>query len=185
MYVYLLIRQHIIPVVLTFLVTIITFLLFVDVGQTQGKAITKERINPYVLSTQGKTIVKSGDGTTTTLDSQQKKNIETEDKIRTLANSSATIFWSDGSVTRLGEKTNISVLELKNGVNDSTQVDFSISEGKSWSNLGRTMDPDSYFKQRHDNNEKVAAVRGTIFEINVEKGYLHTESHAVTIQDEK
>ncbi len=47
------------------------------------------------------------------------------------------------------------------------------------------MDPDSYFKQRFDNDLKVAAVRGTVFEVNLEKGYLRTESHAVTIQDEK
>jgi len=184
MYVLLLIRQHLIPVVLSALVSVIVFLLFVDVSH-QNKTITKERINPYVLSTQGKTIVKSGDGATATLDAQQKKEIRSDDRIRTLANSAATIFWADGSVTRLGEKTNVSVLELKTNPNQSTQVDFSISEGKSWSNLARSLDPDSYFKQRFDNDQKVAAVRGTVFEVNVEKGYVHTESHAVVIQDEK
>lgn len=184
MYALLLLRQHLIPVVLSVLVSVIVFLLFIDVSH-QNKTITKERINPYVLSTQGKTIVKSGDGSTATLDAQQKKDISADDRIRTLANSAATIFWADGSVTRLGEKTNVSVLELKTNPNQSTQVDFSISEGKSWSNLARSLDPDSYFKQRFDNDQKVAAVRGTIFEVNVEKGYVHTESHAVVIQDEK
>jgi len=135
MYAYLLVRQHIIPFVLTLLITLIAFLLFVDVGQTKGRVISKERIAPYVLATLGKTIIKSSDGATVTLDVQEKKNIASDDKIRTLANSSATIFWPDGSVTRLGEKTNISILELKNGAKDSTQIDFSISEGKSWSNI--------------------------------------------------
>lgn len=178
-------RQHIIPMVLATLVTVIAFLLFVDVSDSKNLVITKERISPYVLATEGKTVVRSSDGSTTTLEAQERKNIRTDDRIRTLANSSATIFWMDGSVTRLGESTNISVLELKSGAGDSTQVDFSISEGKSWSNLARGLDPDSSFKQRYDNDQKVAAVRGTVFEINVEKGYLRTESHAVDIQDEK
>ncbi len=47
------------------------------------------------------------------------------------------------------------------------------------------MDPDSSFKERFDNDQKVAAVRGTVFDINLDKNYVHTESHAVTIQDEK
>jgi hypothetical protein len=178
-------RQNLIPVVLVSLVAIVVFLLFVDVSQSKNMGIAKERISPYVLCTQGRTFIKSTNGTTVSLDPQQKKNIQTDDRIETIEASTATIFWIDGSITRLGEKTRISVLELKNGQGDSTQVDFSISEGKSWSNLGRSLDPDSYFKQRYDNDQRVAAVRGTVFEVNVDKGYLRTESHAVTIQDEK
>jgi hypothetical protein len=138
MYAFILVfRQHIVSVVLVALITIIAFLLFVDVSNSKNLVVTKERIDPYILTTQGKTFVKSADGSITTLEVQQKKNIQIDDRIRTLANSAATIFWTDGSVTRLGEKTNISVLEIKQGVNGSTQVDFSISEGKSWSNLAR------------------------------------------------
>lgn len=186
MYAFLLVfRQHIISIVLVALITIIGFLLFVDVSNTKNLVITKDRVDPYILATEGKTIIKSADGSITTLEAQQKKNIRIDDRIRTLANSAATIFWADGSVTRLGEKTNISILELKQGIHGSTQVDFSISEWKSWSNLARWLDPESSFKQRYDNNQKIAAVRGTIFEINIEKGYLRTESHAIEIQDEK
>ncbi len=186
MYAFILVfRQHIVSVVLVTLITIIAFLLFVDVSNTKNLVVTKDRIDSYILATEGKTIIKSADGSITTLEVQQKKNIRIDDRIRTLANSAATIFWTDGSVTRLGEKTNITVLEIKQGIYGSTQVDFSISEGKSWSNLARWLDPESSFKQRYDNNQKIAAVRGTIFEINVEKGYLRTESHAIEIQDEK
>lgn len=182
---FLILRQHLIPVVLVSLVVVIISLLFVDVSESKTPTITKERMSPYVLATQGKTVVKSSKGETVTLETQQKKNILVDDKIRTLAESAATIFWIDGSITRLGENTSISVLELKKSAGESTQVDFSISEGKSWSNLARSLDPDSYFKQRFDNDQRVAAVRGTVFEVNVDKGYLHTESHAVVIQDEK
>jgi hypothetical protein len=141
----------------------------VDVSNSKNFTITKERMNPYILSTQGKTIIKNSNGKTTTLENHQKKDIQADDQIETLENSLATIFWIDGTVTRLGESTSISVLELKNGVGDSTQVDFSISKGKSWSNLSRTLDPESYFKQRFDNGQQVAAVRGTIFEVNIDK----------------
>ncbi len=67
----------------------------------------------------------------------------------------------------------------------TTQVDFSITEGKSWSNVVRYLDPNSHFKQRFDNDIKVAAVRGTVFEIQADKDYIRTISHSIDIQDEK
>jgi hypothetical protein len=47
----------------------------------------------------------------------------------------------------------------------------------------RMLDPDSSFKQRFDHDQKVAAVRGTQFAINLDRGYLQTASHAVDITD--
>jgi hypothetical protein len=74
-------------------------------------------------------------------------------------------------------------LELKTDPNGSTQVDISLSEGKTWTNIVRMLDPDSSFKQRFDHDQKVAAVRGTQFAINLDRGYLQTASHAVDITD--
>ena len=95
------------------------------------------------------------------------------------------MFWPDGSLTRIAEKTNIAIHELKKEVSGATAVNFSITEGKSWSNIARYLDPDSHFEERFDNDLKVAAVRGTVFEINLEKNYIHTVDHAITILDEK
>ncbi len=60
-----------------------------------------------------------------------------------------------------------------------------MSEGKTWTNIARMLDPSSSFKQRFDHDQKVAAVRGTEFGVNLNKGYLYTSSHAVDIQGEK
>ena len=45
------------------------------------------------------------------------------------------------------------------------------------------LDPDSSFKQRFDHDQKIAAVRGTQFAINLDRGYLQTTSHTVDITD--
>lgn len=47
----------------------------------------------------------------------------------------------------------------------------------------RMLDPESSFKQRFDHDQKVAAVRGTQFAINLDREYLQTASHAVDITD--
>jgi FecR protein len=125
----------------------------------------------------------SKDDKKTTLRESERTAIKTDDRIRTLAASTAIVFWADGSVTRLSEKTNISLLELRTDPNGSTQVDISLSEGKTWTNIVRMLDPESSFKQRFDNDQKVAAVRGTQFAINLDREYLQTASHAVDITD--
>ena len=185
MYFFHILRHYIIPIILSLLVAAIIFLLFVDVSGAKSKNISRQRIDPYVLCTEGKTIVQTTDGKNSTLEIWQKKALQSDDRIRTLSSSAATLFWADGSVTRLGEKTNISLIELKQTGSWTTQVEFSLSTGKTWTNLARALDPDSYFKERFDNDQKVAAVRGTIFEINEDNNYLYTASHAVVIQDEK
>lgn len=159
MHLLLFLRRHFIPAVLSVLLAAIAFLLFVDVSQSNEMTLERERISPYVLCTQGKTVLQDSSGKTTVLEAQQKQNVSAEDRIRTLASSAATIFWADGSVTRLGEKTNVSLLELRTDSNGATQVEFSLNSGKTWTNLARALDPDSYFKERFDNDQKVAAVR--------------------------
>lgn len=47
------------------------------------------------------------------------------------------------------------------------------------------MDEESYFKIQYESGERVAAVRGTVFDLNLVDGYLFTESHAVEVTNEK
>lgn len=139
--------------------------------------------SPHVLSTGGRTVVKRAEGTVT-ISEGKTADIREGDQIKTLPASSATVFWADGSVTRLSEKTTIDVTELSaNRDAGTSRIDFSVSEGKTWSRVYQYLTDDSYFKQRFDGGTKVAAVRGTAFEINTEKGYLRTESHAVDVTD--
>ena len=62
-------------------------------------------------------------------------------------------------------------------------MDFALSEGKTWSRVYRYLSEGSRFQERFDDGKKIAAVRGTAFEIDTSSGYLRAESHAVEISD--
>lgn len=143
----------------------------------------KTEFSPHVLCTSGTTIVKRSDKSVV-LSAEKTADIFQGDQIRTRGGSAATVFWTDGSVTRLAENTTVNVSELLNNKDTaSTKVDFSLVEGKTWSRVYRYLSDDSYFHQRFDEGRKLAAVRGTAFEINADKGYLRTASHAVDVTD--
>ncbi len=42
---------------------------------------------------------------------------------------------------------------------------------------------DSYFHERFNNNTSLAAVRGTVFEVNLDRKYIHTIDHAISVED--
>ncbi|MDP2103851.1 MAG: FecR domain-containing protein, partial [Candidatus Gracilibacteria bacterium] len=108
------------------------------------------------------------------------------DKIRTLADSQATVFWPDGSVTRLGEKSSIKINEMKaKSISENIQIDFSLEQGKSWSNVIRYLYDTSYFHERFNNETALATVRGTVFEINLDNQYVHTVDHSISVEDLK
>lgn len=69
--------------------------------------------------------------------------------------------------------------------NTGIQVDFSLEKGKSWSNVIKYLFGDSYFHERFNNDTALAAVRGTVFEVNLDHKYLHTVDHGVSVQDTK
>ncbi len=106
------VRKHLIPLILASLTAIIAFLLLSDISRSSEKTLEVDRIEAYVLSTGGQTILKRG-SETFSLKKDGRMTIAQSDKVRTLADSSATLFWPDGSVTRLGEKTNITIYELQ------------------------------------------------------------------------
>lgn len=145
--------------------------------------VDKTEFSPHVLCTSGTTIVKRSEKSVV-LSAEKTADIFQGDQIRTRGGSSATVFWTDGSVTRLAENTTVNVSELLNNKDTaSTKVDFSLVEGKTWSRVYRYLSDDSYFHQRFDEGRKLAAVRGTAFEINADEGYLRTASHAVDVTD--
>lgn len=67
--------------------------------------------------------------------------------------------------------------------NEDIQVEFSLEEGKSWSNVIKYLYGESYFHERFNNDTALAAVRGTIFEVNLDRRYIHTIDHSVSIED--
>lgn len=172
-------KKHTIALIMWGLFAIIWFLLFSDFSK--GPTILSETIDPYVLSTKGSTLI-IRDKLITVKESEQKP-IFVGDKIKTL-DSTATIFWPDGSITRLGEKSSIKIHEMwAKTANENIHVDFSLESGKSWSNVIKYMFGDSYFHERFNNDTALAAVRWTVFEMNLDQKYIHTVDHAVSLED--
>ena len=173
-------KNHIIAIIIWGLAILIGILLFSDFSR--GATILTEKIDPYVLSTKGKTLI-IRDKQLLTVDENTQTSISVGDKIKTLE-STATIFWPDGSITRLGEKSSIVIHEMRaNSANTGIQIDFSLEQGKSWSNVVKYMFGESYFHERFNNDTSLAAVRGTVFEVNIDRKYIHTIDHAVSVQD--
>ncbi len=86
-----------------------------------------EKIDPYVLSTKGSTLILR-DKQLLTIEENQSGSILVDDKIKTL-NSTATIFWPDGSITRLAEQSSIKVNHIQaSHANEKVQVDFSLEK---------------------------------------------------------
>jgi ribosomal protein L29 len=178
-------HKHGISLVILGIFWVIISLLFIDASRFSEKSLNKERISPYVFCTQWTTIVSDENNASVTLEVYDKKNLTPGQRIRTNRSSTATIFWADGSVSRLAEETEIVVNELVTKNNGATKVNISMNSWKNWTNTSRILDEESSFKIQYESGERVAAVRGTIFDINLVDGYVFTESHAIEITDEK
>lgn len=136
--------------------------------------------NPYVLATQWNTIIKRD--RIITVKEKEKEIIKLNDKIKTLSNSTATIFWPDGSVTRLWNKTSITINELNTNNDLSTyKINFDIESGKTWSNIIKFLTDKSYFTETYDNWNFAATARWTVFEINLDNDYIHAVSHDINL----
>lgn len=158
----------------------IWLLLFSDLFK--GPAVVSDKIDPYVLSTKGKTLI-FRDKIRTTVEEDKQELIRVGDKIRTL-DSTATVFWPDGSITRLSEKSSIKINEMRaKTASEQIQIDFSLENGKSWSYIVKYMFGDSYFHERFNNDKLIAAVRWTIFEINLDDKYIHAINHGISIEN--
>lgn len=107
------------------------------------------------------------------------------DKVKTLSDSNANIFWPDWSVTRLWEKTSVTITELKAKEDlSSFKIKFNIEQWKTWSNVIKYITKDSDFTETYDAWRYAATVRWTVFEINVDDEYVHSVSHNITLTDE-
>lgn len=114
----------------------------------------------------------------------KKKKLSKTDIIETKTKDSfAIIEWWDWSLTRLWWNTKIIIEEEfvsknKNNIN----ILFKLSSWKTWSNVVSYMWEDSYFKQVFSDNE--AAVRWTIFVVDLEKDYIKVENHKISLKNE-
>lgn len=59
----------------------------------------------------------------------------------------------------------------------------SLESGKAWSNIVRTLYPDSRVEFHIPRTGTVAGVRGTVFEINLDANYIHSIDHSVSLSN--
>ncbi len=112
-----------------------------------------------------------------------KKSLTVWDVIKTTKeNSLAIIEWWDWSVTRLWWNTEIQVNELfVSQSKDRLNIAFELFSWKTWSNVLSYIPWDSYFKQSFMDME--AAVRWTVYNVDLENNYLYVVNHWVELID--
>jgi FecR protein len=110
--------------------------------------------------------------------------IEEWDIIITRADSLAVINWPDHSTTRLGANSRLTIERMRVAA-DYSQIELvaSLESGKVWSNIVRTLYPDSHVEFHIPRSGTVAGVRGTVFEINLDSNYIHSIDHSVTLSN--
>ncbi len=117
------------------------------------------------------------------LKQKSKYKLSSGDKIRIIWEASlAVIEWWDGSLTRLGGDTKISI--DKNKISrDYTNINisFELIAGKTWSNVVSFIGKDSSFTQSFIGME--AGVRWTVFDVDLTKDFIHVSDHQVELKD--
>ncbi len=170
--------------VLIILILIFTiFFIDINTNDFDESIIKNKKEDSYVLSLRWETIIIQNNKIKR-IKEQQKELIYVWDRIKTLDNSIAIIFWADKSVTRLWEKTSINItnLNISNDIS-SIKIKFDISEWKSWSNVIRYLTNESYFIETCNNLNIAATVRWTVFEFNLDKQYINSIDHSVKIDN--
>lgn len=115
------------------------------------------------------------------LSTNKKEKLSLNDVIKTTKeNSLAIIEWWDWSVTRLWWNTSIVINELFVSTNvEKLNISFELLSWKTWSNVISFIPEESYFKETFADTE--AAIRWTIFNLDLDKDYLYVIDHNVTL----
>ena len=113
-----------------------------------------------------------------------KEKLSENDIIETKTpDSLAIIEWWDWSITRLWWNSKMQIREQFISKNkDDIKIAFNLFSWKSWSNVISYLWEDSYFKQSFSDTE--AAVRWTIFTVDLENDYVQVEKHKVDLVSE-
>jgi hypothetical protein len=115
------------------------------------------------------------------LELQKKYKIAVWDILSTGEKSLAVIEWWDGSITRIWGNSQIVVKENLISKNLSQiQIATQILKGKAWSKVTTNLSWENHFKVYFDNIE--AGVRGTTFDIDLEKQIIFVQDHEITLK---
>ena len=105
------------------------------------------------------------------------------DSIVTTHSWRALIEWGDGSLTRLGENTEIYIDAASvNSSRTSIEISFELLSGRTWSNVISFLWNDSSFTQKIEWLD--AWVRGTVFDVDIDTWFIHVSEHIVELTDQ-
>lgn len=139
-------------------------------------------IDPYLWVEIGQSTLVRGD-VAFDVKEQNEMLIQEWDTIITNPHSEASIFWPDRSITRLGADSQFVVHKMRVAQDYSKiEIEASLLNGKVYSNITRTLYPGSHITINIPSEKIIAGVRGTEFSINLEKGYIHSIDHVVSIK---
>lgn len=142
-----------------------------------------DTITPYLSVSSWNTTIGRWD-IAIDMTSGEEYEIQEDDIIITKEATLATIHWPDHSTTRLWSSSRATIRRMR-VVDDysAIEVEYSLEQGKAWNNVVRTLYPGSYFRARLPENSVIAWVRGTVFEINLDKNYIYSVDHSVALSD--
>ena len=178
-------RQYLIPILIICIALVIAGLLALDA--TDNTPVTPiEQPESYVLPTQGHILLTTGTGATPrSIPEHEKAPITADDTIHTLADSQATIFWADGSFTRLGTGTTVVIRTLQDDpAHHISQIQFHLQQGRTWSHIMSYLMGGSYFRESIVHENIVATVRGTVYNVDTTNGYIQAVDHEVELMDQ-
>jgi hypothetical protein len=148
-----------------------------------GAIHADDPIDPILLVDDGSAKIIRWD-TAYHLVKDESYELEDGDKVETARASRATITWPDKSVTRMGADTRIVIRKMFASERyDDIRIAYDMERGKVWNTIIRTLIGDSYFEVNLPRESVVAWVRGTTFEVNLEKKYIHAVDHMTTLRD--
>ncbi|MCH8518437.1 FecR family protein [Candidatus Gracilibacteria bacterium] len=109
-----------------------------------------------------------------------RQQIISGDIIRTGVQSRAVIEWGDGSITRVGESSEL-LIEQNDISKDRSKItiSFELFSGRTWSQVISFLGNDSSFTQKFEGFD--AGVRGTVFDVDIEAGFIRASEHAIEL----
>lgn len=140
-------------------------------------------IDPYLQVEQWKATITRGDIAIDMI-TPETYIVEEWDIIITREDSLAVIAWPDHSTTRLGANSRLTIKQMR-VADDYSKIELVavLENGKAWSNIVRTLYPDSRIEFQLPKSGTVAWVRWTVFEINLDQNYIHSVDHSVSLQN--
>ncbi len=159
-----------------FIIWVIVFILGLQIYITYG--LNQRDTNSYVFLVQWQANLNN-----IVLIKEKKVKLNNGDILSTKENTLAVIEWWDGSVTRIGENTVLKIRE--NFVSKDyakIRIWAELISWKAWSKVVSMLGEKSYFILYFNNLE--AGVRGTTFDVDLEKAFIYVKDHELNLKKE-